>query len=58
MKVKELIQALQSLDPEGDICILDADTYWMLNITYVSDSDDKPPYQIAGYYGDEHREPE
>ena len=32
MKVKELIKALKKYDQERDICILDADTEWILNI--------------------------
>ena len=32
MKVKELIKALKKYDQERDVCILDADTEWILNI--------------------------
>lgn len=53
MKVKELIKALKKYDPERDICILDADTDWILNIQgLVVDMNFKGLGPVLCVYGD------
>ncbi len=57
MKVGELIKALKKYDQERDICILDADTGWSLNIKGIklNDEYDKKDLCIFGDYLDRYK---
>lgn len=40
MKIKELINILQELDPEGDVCVVDYEQNFCLDIVGVRTCDD------------------
>lgn len=60
MKVQELIEKLQSFDPDATVVIDDADTSWLLNVTAVGHGleDDPRIVVIEGDYHDRYEVPE